>query len=59
MVNKFQLLLFYGFIAGRFGQVEIPMPGGCNLGPRPIDQHIKGFTAMGADVELEHGIVKN
>ena len=59
MVNKFRASYYFmGSLLGRFGQVEIPMPGGCNLGPRPIDQHIKGFTAMGADVELEHGIVK-
>lgn len=47
-----------GSLLGRFGRVEIPMPGGCDLGPRPIDQHIKGFTAMGASVEVGHGLVK-
>ena len=34
------------------------MPGGCDLGPRPIDQHIKGFSALGATVELEKGVLK-
>ena len=33
------------------------MPGGCNLGVRPIDQHIKGFTALGANVEVRNGFV--
>lgn len=47
-----------GSLLGRFRQVEIPMPGGCDLGPRPIDQHIKGFSALGAKVQLESGIVK-
>lgn len=37
-----------GALLGRFGQVTIGMPGGCDLGPRPIDQHLKGFTALGA-----------
>ena len=47
-----------GSLLGRFGRVEIPMPGGCDLGPRPIDQHIKGFSAMGAQVEMKHGLIK-
>lgn len=59
LVNKFRASYYFmGALLGRFGQVEIPMPGGCNLGPRPIDQHIKGFTALGAGVELEHGLIK-
>ncbi|NLL20748.1 MAG: UDP-N-acetylglucosamine 1-carboxyvinyltransferase [Firmicutes bacterium] len=59
IVNKFRASYYFmGSLLGRFGQVEIPMPGGCNLGPRPIDQHVKGFTALGAEVELKHGIVK-
>lgn len=58
-VNKLRASYYFmGALLGRFGQVEIPMPGGCNLGPRPIDQHIKGFTALGARVELEHGLIK-
>lgn len=59
LVDKFRASYYFmGALLGRCGQVEIPMPGGCNLGPRPIDQHIKGFTAMGAKVDLEHGLVK-
>ncbi len=59
MINKLRASYYLmGSLLGRFLQVEIPMPGGCDLGPRPIDQHIKGFTALGATVELEHGIVK-
>lgn len=59
IVNKFRASYYFmGSLLGRFSQVEIPLPGGCNLGPRPIDQHVKGFTALGAEVELKHGIVK-
>ena len=42
---------------GRFGHATVALPGGCNFGPRPIDQHIKGFEAIGADVELVSGCV--
>ncbi len=42
---------------GRFGHARVAMPGGCNFGVRPIDQHIKGFEAMGATVEQEGGYV--
>ena len=42
---------------GRFGHARVAMPGGCNFGVRPIDQHIKGFEAMGANVEQEGGYV--
>lgn len=47
-----------GALLGRFGKAEVSLPGGCDFGFRPIDQHIKGFEALGARVELEHGIVK-
>lgn len=47
-----------GALVGRFGCAEVPIPGGCDLGPRPIDQHIKGLVSMGAKVEVEHGLVK-
>ena len=46
-----------GALLGRFGWAEVPLPGGCDLGGRPIDQHIKGFVAMGADVEVRGGLV--
>ena len=42
---------------GRFGHAKVALPGGCNFGPRPIDQHIKGFEAIGAKVELVNGYV--
>lgn len=44
-----------GAMLGRFKQAVIGLPGGCNLGPRPIDQHIKGFEALGAEVTNEQG----
>lgn len=47
-----------GALIARFGKAEVSLPGGCDFGFRPIDQHIKGFEAMGATVEIEHGIVK-
>ncbi|KNF07592.1 UDP-N-acetylglucosamine 1-carboxyvinyltransferase 2 [Gottschalkia purinilytica] len=43
---------------GRFKEVEISYPGGCNIGTRPIDQHIKGFEALGAKVEVDHGVIR-
>ncbi len=46
-----------GAMLGRFGKAEVSMPGGCDLGVRPIDQHIKGFSAMGAEVEIKNGII--
>lgn len=42
---------------GRFGHAEVAMPGGCDFGVRPIDQHIKGFNALGATVEVKNGMV--
>jgi UDP-N-acetylglucosamine 1-carboxyvinyltransferase len=47
-----------GSLLGRFHDAEVAMPGGCEIGPRPIDQHIKGFKALGADVSLKGGHVK-
>jgi UDP-N-acetylglucosamine 1-carboxyvinyltransferase len=47
-----------GALLGRFKKAEVSLPGGCDFGFRPIDQHIKGFEAMGATVEIEHGIIK-
>jgi len=45
-------------LLGRFKRAVVTFPGGCNLGVRPIDQHIKGFEALGAKVEIEHGLIK-
>ncbi|MCL2379026.1 MAG: UDP-N-acetylglucosamine 1-carboxyvinyltransferase [Defluviitaleaceae bacterium] len=47
-----------GALLGRFGKAEVPMPGGCDFGYRPIDYHIKGFEALGAKCVMEHGWVK-
>ena len=49
-----------GALLGRFHEVELALPGGCVIGARPIDQHIKGMRALGAEVELdcEHNIVR-
>lgn len=46
-----------GALLGRFGSAEVPPPGGCDFGGRPIDQHIKGFVAMGADVNVNGGFI--
>lgn len=47
-----------GSLLGRFKKAEVALPGGCNFGTRPIDQHIKGFEALGATVWVEHGMIK-
>lgn len=47
-----------GALLGKFGEAVIGLPGGCNFGPRPIDQHIKGFEALGAKVSNEHGALR-
>ena len=46
-----------GAMLGRFGSAKTTMPGGCNFGVRPIDQHIKGMTALGAQIEVKGGFV--
>lgn len=47
-----------GALLGRFGSAEVAPPGGCDFGGRPIDQHIKGFAAMGADVDVKGGLIR-
>jgi UDP-N-acetylglucosamine 1-carboxyvinyltransferase len=49
---------FMGALLGRFGKAEVTLPGGCAIGLRPIDQHIKGMTALGATVKTEYGCLK-
>ena len=50
---------FIGALLGRCGKARVSMPGGCQIGLRPIDQHLKGFTALGADVApVEHGMIE-
>ena len=44
-----------GALLGKYKRAEVALPGGCNIGSRPIDQHLKGFRALGADVDIEHG----
>jgi UDP-N-acetylglucosamine 1-carboxyvinyltransferase len=47
-----------GALLGKYKKAEVALPGGCNIGTRPIDQHKKGFEALGADVEIEYGMIK-
>ncbi len=46
-----------GALLGKYKKAQVPLPGGCNIGSRPIDQHLKGFKAMGAKTRIEHGFV--
>ena len=56
MTSKFRASYYLiGSMLGRCGNIEVGLPGGCNLGARPIDQHIKGFEALGAKVEVSQG----
>ena len=50
--------LIMGPLLARFGNVKISLPGGCAIGTRPIDLHLKGFSAMGADITLGHGYIE-
>ncbi|MCD8249968.1 MAG: UDP-N-acetylglucosamine 1-carboxyvinyltransferase [Lachnospiraceae bacterium] len=46
-----------GALLGKYKKAQVPLPGGCNIGSRPIDQHLKGFKAMGAETRIEHGFI--
>ena len=46
-----------GALLGKYKNARVALPGGCNIGSRPIDQHIKGWKALGADVKIEHGLI--
>ena len=48
---------FIGALLGKYKSAQVPLPGGCNIGSRPIDLHLKGFRALGARVEIERGAV--
>ncbi len=48
---------FLGALLGRFGKATVAMPGGCDLGPRPIDQHLKAFASLGARDSVEYGMI--
>src|SRR3954468_16654638 len=50
-------VLVLGPLVARHGRARVSLPGGCAIGARPIDQHLKGLTAMGARIDLEHGYV--
>ena len=50
-------ILVLGPTLARFGEARVSLPGGCAIGQRPIDQHIKGLQAMGADIQIEHGYI--
>jgi UDP-N-acetylglucosamine 1-carboxyvinyltransferase len=50
-------ILALGPLVARFGEARVSLPGGCAIGQRPVDQHIKGLAALGADIKLEHGFV--
>ncbi len=47
-----------GALLGKYRRAEVSLPGGCNIGSRPIDQHIKGFRALGAEVEISYGLIR-
>ena len=46
-----------GALLGKYKKAQVSLPGGCNIGLRPIDQHIKGFRALGADVKIANGLI--
>lgn len=46
-----------GALLGKYSEAQVALPGGCNIGSRPIDQHIKGFEALGASVKIEYGMI--
>src|SRR5690606_37699699 len=51
-------VLVLGPLVARYGRANVSLPGGCAIGARPIDQHLKGLEAMGAKIELAHGYVR-
>lgn len=51
-------ILVLGPLLGRFGEADVSLPGGCAIGTRPVDQHLKGLQAMGADIRVENGYIK-
>ena len=58
LTSKFRASYYLiGAMLGRCKKIKVGLPGGCNLGPRPIDQHIKGFESLGAKVDLSQGAV--
>jgi UDP-N-acetylglucosamine 1-carboxyvinyltransferase len=51
-------ILILGPLVSKYGQAEVSLPGGCAIGPRPVDLHIKGLEAMGAEINIENGYIK-
>ncbi len=51
-------ILVLGPLLARFGQADVSLPGGCAIGSRPINMHVQGLTAMGADIKIEHGYIR-
>lgn len=51
-------ILVLGPLLARFGEAKVSLPGGCAIGARPVDQHIKGLQAMGAEINIEHGFIE-
>src|SRR6202012_5719077 len=51
-------ILTLGPLVARFGHARVSLPGGCAIGARPVDQHIKGLQAMGAEITIEHGFIE-
>ena len=50
-------VLVLGPLLARCGRARVSLPGGCAIGSRPVDQHLKGLQAMGATIEVEHGYI--
>lgn len=51
-------ILVLGPLLARFGEAKVSLPGGCAIGARPVDQHIKGLQAMGAEISIQHGFIE-
>ena len=59
LVNGLRASFFcIGALLSKYGEAKVPLPGGCNIGSRPIDEHINGLQALGAEIIIEDGIVK-
>ena len=58
-INKIRASYYLlGALLGKYKNAQVALPGGCDIGSRPIDQHIKGFEALGAKIVIEHGMIK-
>ena len=50
-------ILVLGPLLARYGKARVSLPGGCALGPRPVDYHLSGLTSLGAEIEMDHGYI--